>query len=309
MGSVSEMSLEAYAEFQQKWKEEQDILTHELEEALTAGKAENELHQLVRKLEKHYEEYYVAKDGALKHDALRMMQPGWKCPLEAAFMWIGGWRPTTVFQLAYAQAGEQLEEQLTQLLQGLSTPSMASLSSSQLQRISNLQVTTQESEEELTHKEAVLQQGMADQPVLTLAVAAAEEESEDGENMNALKDAMGEKVEALENLIRDADSLRTETLKKMLRILTPIQAAQYLVAAGKLQIGIRKLEHVTPENGGDGEHRRNGVSLHYYSIYAFVAFAHQQWGCSMMVQILFTVEDKELLRDEKRGACYNSYYL
>ncbi|KAL2654105.1 hypothetical protein R1flu_022233 [Riccia fluitans] len=258
MGSISEMCLDAYTEFQRKWKEELEHLTDELEAALDAEKRENELVDLVRKVVKHYEEYYTAKDGALKYDALNMMQPRWKCPLEGAFMWIGGWRPTMVFQLAYAQAGQQLEAELADFLQGLNSPSLGSLSSSQLQRISDLQVTTQDLEDELTHKEAVLQQGLADQPVLTLALGAVGEESEQGENVTALKDAMNDKVKALEDLIRDADNLRLETLKNMLSILNPVQAAQYLLVGGKLQNAIRKLGHLKLEPEANGGHRRNG---------------------------------------------------
>ncbi|BBN00359.1 hypothetical protein MPTK1_1g28510 [Marchantia polymorpha subsp. ruderalis] len=262
MGSLSGPNNEPYVDFHSKWKEEQEQLTDELRSALDADLGEMQLRELVRKVETHYEEYYAAKDDAVRQNVLTVMQPAWKSPLENVFMWIGGWRPTMVFQLAYAQAGQQMEAELAEFLQDLDTPSMASLSAKQLQRISDLQVVTQKAEDELGHRQAILQQGLVDQPLLTLAAVelSGDASAEQHPAEHALTDAVDEKVKGLEDLCHDADRLRCDTLKKMLKILTPVQAAQYLVAAAQLQMAIRR---IGVAKQGAAEQHKNGDELEH----------------------------------------------
>jgi hypothetical protein len=228
---------------------------------------------LVQKVLAHYEEYYTAKDGATRQDVLKVVQSSWKSPLETAFMFIGGWRPTIACQLAYAQAGQQIEAELAEFLSGIDTPTMASLSSKQLSRISDLQQLTQKSEEDLEHRMAVLQQGFVDEPLLSLAQGhdehrlhpmlsleqageqqRAEEEAGGSDHGTELQSAMDEKVKVLEELVIDADDVRNRTLKEMVQILNPVQAAQYLVAAAQIQVAIRHLGAKHNGTHDDSEH-------------------------------------------------------
>ncbi|CAM6087844.1 unnamed protein product [Calypogeia fissa] len=230
---------ESYDEYFYKWSEEQQELCKDLQAELNNEKREEELQHLIEKVRQHYQEYYSAKGGAAKQDVLKMMQPSWRTPLENAFLWIGGWRPTMAFQLAYAQAGLQIEAELAEFLSGLDTPSMASLSSKQLSQISDLQVKTHKLEDELGHQQALVQQSLVDQPLLTLA--QADQAGEVSDHSDTLSDAMDEKVKSLEELMSWADELRIETLEEFLKILTTVQAAQYLSAAGQLFAAMRKL--------------------------------------------------------------------
>lgn len=230
---------EAYDEYFNKWSEEQQELCKELQAELKNEKREDELRRVVEIVKKHYYEYYAAKCGAAKQDVLAMMQPSWRSSLENAFLWIGGWRPTLVFQLAYAQAGLQVEAELAEFLSGLDTPTMTSLSSKQLAQISDLQVETHKSEDDLSHEEALIQQSLADKPLLTLA--QADHEGETSDNGDTMSEAMEEKIKALEELMRAADELRLETLQDLLNILNTVQVAQYLVAAGQLFVALRRM--------------------------------------------------------------------
>ncbi|KAJ7289057.1 hypothetical protein O6H91_Y305800 [Diphasiastrum complanatum] len=152
-----------------------------------------------------------------------------------------------VFQLAYAEAGQMIEAELADFLEGIDIPSMAGLSAKQLELINNLQKQTLKEEEELSHRMAMLQQGMADQPLLSLAeqVVTVLQPSNEGEDTTSIfEDAVDEKLKLLEDLLIDADNLRKESLMKMLKILTTIQSAQYLAAAGQLQVALRKVGEI-----------------------------------------------------------------
>ncbi len=251
---------EKYADFYANWVKLQEEYLQELRAALDSNIHAAELLGLVQKVLAHYEEYYTAKDGATRQDVLKVVQSSWKSPLETAFMFIGGWRPTIACQVAYAQAGQQIEAELAEFLSGIDTPTMASLSSKQLSRISDLQQLTQKSEEDLEHRMAVLQQGFVDEPLLSLAQGhdqhrshpmlsleqagerqRAEEEAGGSDHVTELQSAMDEKLKALEELVIDADDVRNRTLKEMVQILNPVQAAQYLVAAAQIQVAIRHL--------------------------------------------------------------------
>lgn len=259
MALVTGPNNESYDEFFKQWTDEQQKLAQELRDGLNADKNDKNLLPIVEKVEKHYQEYYKVKDKATKQDVLRMMQPPWRSPLENAFLWIGGWRPTMVFQLAYAQAGQQIEADLAEFLSGLDTPSMTSLSSKQLAQISKLQVRSQKSEEELGHHEALIQQSLADQPLLTLAQANNEVESSEHQNGegSTMSDALDEKVKALEELMRAADELRVESLREFLKLLTPTQAAQYLVAASQLFEAMRRIGKMKEEGGSGSGHSQD----------------------------------------------------
>jgi hypothetical protein len=260
MPAVQGPNNQNYADFYAKWVKLQEDDLHELQAALDSNIQEAELLELVQKVLAHYEDYYKVKDGAARKDVLSVVQSSWKSPLERAFMFIGGWRPSMVCQLVYAQAGQQIEAELAEFLSGVDTPTMASLSSKQLSQTSDLQQFTQKSEEDLEHRMAVLQQGMVDQPVLSLAQGhgqqrphqtlslaqageqqRADEEATGNDHETELQSAIDDKVKGLEELVLEADDVRYSTLKEILHILNPVQAAQYLVAAAQIHIAIRHL--------------------------------------------------------------------
>lgn len=282
---------EKFEDFYASWTSTHiDMLSH-LQEALDSDMKQPELLQEVKKIVGHHEEYYKAKQRASHQNILQTVTPSWRSPLEKAFLWLGGWRPSLAFQLVYALAGQQIEAELAELLDGVDTPTFASLSSMQLCQVSELQTATNKEEESLSNEMAVLQQSFADQPLLSLAqahhIAQAhhtvqaqrghkgipfhdeDEEMHGGEtsgngggdsgsgsgggngdhderassddNDHNVDSALHNKLKSLEEIAVQADVLRMSTLKKVLEILDTFQKAQYLAAAGKLQMGLRDI--------------------------------------------------------------------
>lgn len=249
MAHLSGEDGETYEEYYVQWTEQQKEHLDELQEALSSDMREDEMRQLVDKVLQHYEEYYEVKGKAVRGNVLQLIQPAWRTPLEAAFLWIGGWRPTSVFQLAYAQSGYHLEQELADLLRGVDTPTMASLSSRQLSQINKLQTKTQEEEDSVSERMAVLQQSVADQPLLGLVMAG----KDCSFLHNGLKEAFDEKLKTMEELLMEADRLRLSTLKEMLKILNPLQGAQYLTAAAQMQITIKKFGEDSAKSRSEGD--------------------------------------------------------
>eukprot|EP00897_Mesotaenium_endlicherianum_P007235 jgi/Mesen1/653/ME000109S10872 len=248
MGGLHGPNNEKYETYYLNWCWEQGKHTQELLDALQQKLPDADMQKLVDKAFKHYETYYTVKDKAAKEDVVEFMSAKWRTPLEKAFMWLGGWRPCMVFQLGYAQAGQSLEEELSDFLKGIDSPSLASLTASQLTKISDAQLATKKEEDELSGRLALLQQGLADQPLLKIIKPGVDRSNgvPDAEQ-KALEEAMQGKLQKLELLLVDADALRLKTLARMLSILSPTQQAQYLIAAAELFQALRKLGE-TPKN-------------------------------------------------------------
>lgn len=104
---------ENFQEFFEKWTAEQKHLLRELVSAITtpppstttstplalALNKDSAASGLVNQVIGHYEEYYQVKSQWAQKDVFVMLSPPWRTEFEAAFHWIGGWRPTMAFQL------------------------------------------------------------------------------------------------------------------------------------------------------------------------------------------------------------------
>lgn len=264
---------EKYEDFYTSWVNTQEELVKNLQEALESDMRQPELLKEVKKVTEHYRIYYKAKQNASHQDVLQTVTAPWRSPLEKAFLWLGGWRPSLAFQLVYALAGQQIEAELAEFLEGVDTPTFASLTSLQLSQVSELQTATNKLEENLSNDMAMLQQSFADQPLLSLAQAHHMvqlqeggggtgsplddgplhgdgdssngsddgDHGSDGDEQDNMDSAMQDKLTSLQEIAMQADSLRITTLQKVLDILDTYQKAQYLISAGKLQIALRNL--------------------------------------------------------------------
>lgn len=107
-------------------------------------------------------------------------------------------------------------------------------------------------EDKLEQQMAELQQGFADHPLLTLAqlehatsqgssLVRPEEASSSSAMTQDMENAIMHKLEGLQGISAKADSLRLATFMKMLNLLHTYQKAQYLVAAAKLQVTLRRV--------------------------------------------------------------------
>ncbi|CAO2827358.1 unnamed protein product [Amaranthus hypochondriacus] len=234
------------------WLHEQE---RDLEELKAATKAHSESTQcyaeltrsqceLVRRVMSHYENYYRVKSDSTTENVLGMMSPSWRSSLEDAFLWIGGWRPSIAFHLLYSVSGLQFEAGLTELLSGLSTSNLGDLSPSQLSKVDELQRQTIREERELTEILAVHQETVADSSMVQLSHIATELMEDNSERVET--ESMKERVEStirrkedkLKEILGKADDLRLRTLKRLVDILSPIQAVHFLIAAAELHLRV-----------------------------------------------------------------------
>ncbi|KAJ8540214.1 hypothetical protein K7X08_030133 [Anisodus acutangulus] len=236
---------ESFHKFFEQWLVEQ---SRDLDQLVRASK-DNSNHRilspLIQRVVKHYEEYYTEKSRYANVDVLGMLHPSWRSNLEDAFLWIGGWRPSMAFHLLYSKSGIQLEANLHELIRGFSTGDLGDLSSSQLGRIDQLQNKTIREEKRLSENLAKVQESVADASMVELSNVVSELIREqrgqvDEAEEEKIKTNIGNKEEGLLDVLKKADDLRLRTLKDILRILTPIQAVHFLIAAAELHLRIHE---------------------------------------------------------------------
>ncbi|OWM81447.1 protein DOG1-like 4 [Punica granatum] len=201
-----------------------DASSHHID-AAAAGAADSRDHDhlthLVNKFMSHYAEYYRVKALATEQDVLSVVAAPWTTALERSLHWIAGWRPTMVFHLVYTESSILFESHIVDILQGVRTGDLGDLSPTQFRRVSELQCDTVREENAITEEMSQWQDG-----ALELVVAAAAPDME-------------AKIGQLAAVVKKADDLRLKTVRSVVDLLTPQQAAEFLVAAAELQFGIR----------------------------------------------------------------------
>ncbi|KAG8389758.1 hypothetical protein BUALT_Bualt01G0011900 [Buddleja alternifolia] len=229
---------ENFRDFFIKWKNEQN---NQLQDLITASETSNpplmdsSLCNLVGRVMGHYEEYYRVKSNRAKTEVLVILSPPWNTPLEDAYLWVGGWRPTTAFHLLYSKFGLQFEAQLSDLVMSLEAGDLGNLSSGQLERIDKLQRSTIQEERDITEKMAKQQERVADMEMVELSHDASGSTRMDHERVGS---TLKPKEEGFRRILQSADNLRMTTLKAVINILSPIQAVHFLIAAAELHLRI-----------------------------------------------------------------------
>ncbi|KNA04568.1 hypothetical protein SOVF_198500 [Spinacia oleracea] len=258
--SDSEFALEPFHKFFLDWLLVQE---RDLQELKTMVKTHSEsedsestqrLKELVDRVMSHYEEFYQARAKSIKENVLLVLTPDWLSKLEDAFLWIGGWRPTTAVHLLYSKAGLQLEARLMEVLNGVNPDDLGNLSVSQLVRVNQVQMQTIAEERKLTEELASHQETLADDSMVELSEKYADllSEAVDTESdsvQQRVHTTLVPKEHGLEDILRKSDDLRLRTLKNVVDILSPIQALHFLIADTQLHLrvhewGMLKDEHV-----------------------------------------------------------------
>ncbi|KAL8030878.1 hypothetical protein ABFX02_14G314300 [Erythranthe guttata] len=234
-----------FQEFYVKWQNEHNQHLYELTNASKTPTQQPQsdmfLSGLVERVISHYEEYYRIKTKWAKKDVYLLLSPPWNSPLEDAFLWVGGWRPTTAFHLLYSKSGLQFQAQFSNMLIGAKTGDLGDLSLDQLGRIDVFQKGTIQEEREITEKEAKQQDRVADKEMVGLSHDASSESTRPvgGTSLDIgslVNSVLKPKEEGFQMLLQSADELRMKTLKGVIDILSPIQAVHFLIAAAELQL-------------------------------------------------------------------------
>ncbi|MCD7446206.1 hypothetical protein HAX54_045263 [Datura stramonium] len=169
---------------------------------------------LVNKMTAHHKDYYRAKWAAAHEDILAFFTPMWLSPLEIAYLWVTGWKPSMAFRLVGAALSELSEEQL--------------------KNIDGLRVKIRGEEEKVEREMERQQVAIGDRKMVELARMKSSDN--DGLVELALKGLMM----SLERVMKMADCVRLKTLKGLLEILSPKQCVDFLAAISTLQIQMRK---------------------------------------------------------------------
>lgn len=240
----------SFQEFFDGWLAEQNQLLRELISASASQNADQPdpdsiLRPLIDRVVLHYEHYYRAKSQCAERDVLSMFSPSWRSSLEEAFLWVGGWRPTTAVHLLYSKSGLQLESQLEDLIRGLSkSGDLADLSPEQLSRVDELHRRIIEKEKEISEKLAKLQEAAADSSMVELShmmtdvpqnrdIHGSEDRAVIEERVESM---LASKEDRLEEILKRADEMRLNTIRDILEILSPMQGVHFLIAAAELHL-------------------------------------------------------------------------
>ncbi|XP_021734814.1 protein DOG1-like 3 [Chenopodium quinoa] len=252
------------------WLQVQERDLEELKSMVkTHSESTRQLQELVDRVMTHYDEFYRARSESIKENVLLVLNPDWLSKLEDAFLWLGGWRPTTAVHLLYSKAGLQFEARLSELLSGVNSDDLSNLSPSQLVRVDELQRQTIHQERKLTEILASHQETMADSSMVELSEnytelkRDAESAARKSDRVDSVKDrvdsALAPKEHGLEDILRKADDLRLKTLKSVVDILTPIQAVHFLIADTQLHLRVHEWGKLKDEDAKSSKEARGFV--------------------------------------------------
>ncbi|KAK7395095.1 hypothetical protein VNO78_15637 [Psophocarpus tetragonolobus] len=177
-----------------------------------------DIRQLINRVICHYGQYFEEKSKIAHHNILLVFSPPWFSSLERTFLWVGGFKPGVAFQVVNTALEDLSEEQRV--------------------RLSQLNQETKVKERALNDELAKLHESVAAPPLVNMARSHGREcfsrsfMAEENSVPSTFK-------ETLENLVANADALRTNTSLKILQILRHAQIITFLVAVAELQIRVR----------------------------------------------------------------------
>ncbi|TKY65815.1 Transcription factor TGA7 [Spatholobus suberectus] len=191
-----------------------------------------DIRQLINRVLCHYGQYFEEKSRIAHHNILLVFSPPWFSSLERAFYWVGGFKPGMAFQVV--------------------NTALEDLSEEQRERLSQLNQETKVKERALNDELAKLHESVAAPPLVDMARShgrvcfSRSFMAEEGSAPSTFK-------ETLENLVANADALRTNTALKIVQILRPAQIVTFLVTVAEFQLRIRSWgSDKDAQNGGLG---------------------------------------------------------
>ncbi|XP_010434499.1 PREDICTED: uncharacterized protein LOC104718445 [Camelina sativa] len=251
----------------------------DLKEALInhhrASDDDHKLGELVGQILNDFKKYAEKRSELSHRSCSSYLSPSWNSSLENGLLWMGGCRPSSFIRVIYALCGSQAETQLSQYLLKIDesvevnhSGFMSDFTATQLAKINELHMKVIEKEDKITKKSENLQENVADMPI---AIAAYTMDLVDGNVV--VKDALDKHEEDMAALVTEADKLRFETLRKIVEVVTPVQAAEFLLAGKRLHVslhewgrvreegrfGCARAEDATAAGGGTGKSKRSAT--------------------------------------------------
>ncbi|KZV34682.1 hypothetical protein F511_21797 [Dorcoceras hygrometricum] len=196
------------------WIDEQERKISELRNVLQVPVSEPELGMIVQNVLNHYRNLFRMKRDIARSNAFYLVHGAWKTSVEWFFLWIGGFRPSTLINVVMTQLG---------------------LSEQQVLKVRTLRHSCVQAEDALSLGVDKLQQTLA-QGFTYLGAGVG--------NYGAQMLSSLEKLESLESFVLQADHLREQTLAQMSRLLTTHQAAKGLLISGEYFQRLRALNYL-----------------------------------------------------------------
>ncbi|KAJ0237632.1 Protein RESPONSE TO ABA AND SALT 1 [Hirschfeldia incana] len=184
---------------------------------------EEQQQSLVTQFLSHCLQYYQEKSSAVSlagDNVFTFFCPPWFSPYARLILWVGDFKPSLVFKLTDSSVGD--------------------LSRHQRDRISSLRSETRRKERDVMRDYALVQQSVADPPVMLAARRVGARGMVDGDESD-LEEAMEVLKRGMARAMNKADELRCSTVGKVVEILTPSQAVKVLRTIGELHLRLREL--------------------------------------------------------------------
>ncbi|MED6155056.1 hypothetical protein PIB30_002272 [Stylosanthes scabra] len=213
------------------WKLQQ-ILHHLLHVSTNQNSytSEQDLRSLVSDVTTHLKEYYTVKWSLARDDVLVFFSPVWLTPLENAYLWITGWKPSTAFKV----------------LESLKNSNFFGMTEEQKRKIEELRMRTKMEEEKVEREMERQQVAMADWKIVELAKLSSRATRNKKKNNNEEEEkvvvelAMKKVFGGLERIMKGSDCVRLKTLKGVLDVLEPMQCVHFLAASIAMQLRLRE---------------------------------------------------------------------
>ncbi|KAL0654313.1 hypothetical protein Bca4012_097004 [Brassica carinata] len=179
---------------------------------------------LVTQFLSHCLQYYQEKSSAVSvagDNVFTFFSPPWFTSSYARLiLWVGDFKPSLVFKLTDSSVDD--------------------LTRHQRDRISTLRAETRRKERDVMRDFALVQQSVADPPVMLAARGVGARGMVDGEESD-LEEAMEVLKNGMAAAMNDADELRCATVGRVVEILTTSQAVKVLRTIGELHLRLREL--------------------------------------------------------------------
>ncbi|KAL0732570.1 hypothetical protein Bca4012_008779 [Brassica carinata] len=178
---------------------------------------------LVTQFLSHCLQYYQEKSSAVSvagDTVFTFFSPPWFTSYAKLILWVGDFRPSLVFKLTDSSVGD--------------------LTRHQRDRISSLRSETRRRERDVMRDFALVQQSVADPPVMLAARRVGARGMVDGEGSD-LEEAMDVLKNGMAAAMNEADELRCATVGRVVEILTTGQAVKVLRMIGELHLRLREL--------------------------------------------------------------------
>lgn len=227
---------ENFSEFYEKWVWKLEEIFHQLLEVSRKRNemSEAEMQALVNRVTSHVKEYYTVKWGLAHQDVLVFFSPTWLSPLENAYSWITGWKPSAIFRLLLKKGHDQ--------------KIMFDMTEEQQRKVEGLRVRIKMEEEKVEREMERHQVALADPKMLELAKLCSRARNGGGgggDDAVARVDgyvevALKGVVAGLEKVMKASDCVRLKALKGVLDLLGPMQCVEFLAAFIAMQLRLRQ---------------------------------------------------------------------